>query len=541
MIVPNALAASASVVVTCITARRWTGPLTGLTAGAVVATTPILVAVARSNQPETFFVLALALTAWAATRALDRRSLGWLLLAGVFIAAGFHTYMLEAWAVWPALALAYLCTPQSRARRIWHLAVAGATSLALSLVWIVAVALVPASARPYIGSTLSNNPWEMVFGYNGLGRFGQVTADETAYRSFTPPFSGSPAALRLLNDALATQIGWMLPTALVAVAVLFVLRFRLPLTVFGTAWFVTFAAMFSAVAGMHQFYTAALAIPTALLIGTAFALARRRGVLWAQLALPATAAVTALCISIATPAATYSLVAAALQCAVAAVTAGLVLTERRRGRRIPVTAVAGVIALLLTPMVWAVVTMGTPNSTNPVAGGVAAQGVPGASGSFGAGRAPAAAPAAARERSDRRRLPGGTVARPAAPEPAASDAGAGCRCSAPPARRSSPGSRRTETARPTSRPRSARSLPRASSSPRTVSPCCRSAASTGRIRCRPSPPSSSSSPTATCATSSPAAPAPWVVVGVLVVSAAGATPAPRVRRSARGCGRTAPR
>lgn len=223
VIVPNALAASASVVVVCVTARRWAGPLAGLTAGAVVATTPILVAVARSNQPETFFVLALALTAWAANKALDRRSLGWLLLAGVFIAAGFHTYMLEAWAVWPALALAYLCTRQSWARRIGHLAVAGASSLALSLVWIVAVALVPASARPYIGSTLSNNPWEMVFGYNGLGRFGEVTADDTAYRSFTPPFSGSPSALRLLNEALATQIGWMLPTAVVAVVVLFVL------------------------------------------------------------------------------------------------------------------------------------------------------------------------------------------------------------------------------------------------------------------------------------------------------------------------------
>lgn len=156
---------------------------------------------------------------------------------------------------------------------------------ALSLVWIVAVALVPASARPYIGSTLSNNPWEMVFGYNGLGRFGEVTADDTAYRSFTPPFSGSPSALRLLHEALATQIGWMLPTAVVAVVVLFVLRFRMTLTVFATAWFVTFAAMFSGVAGMHQFYTASLAIPAALLIGTAFALARRRGVLWAQPAL----------------------------------------------------------------------------------------------------------------------------------------------------------------------------------------------------------------------------------------------------------------
>lgn len=125
----------------------------------MVATTPILVAVARSNQPETFFVLALALTAWAATKALERRSLGWLVLAGVFIAAGFQTYMLESWAVWPALAAAYLCTRQSWPRRLAHVAIAGATSLVLSLGWIIVVAFIPASQRPYIGSTLSNSPW----------------------------------------------------------------------------------------------------------------------------------------------------------------------------------------------------------------------------------------------------------------------------------------------------------------------------------------------------------------------------------------------
>lgn len=113
VILPNALAAAAATVITAITARRWAGRTAGIVAGLVVATTPILVAVARSNQPETFFVLALALTAWAATKALERRSLGWLVLAGVFIAAGFQTYMLESWAVWPALAAAYLCTRQS--------------------------------------------------------------------------------------------------------------------------------------------------------------------------------------------------------------------------------------------------------------------------------------------------------------------------------------------------------------------------------------------------------------------------------------------
>ncbi|GEB93894.1 hypothetical protein GCM10009724_00010 [Microbacterium lacticum] len=272
VILPNALAAAAA---TVITARRWAGRTAGIVAGLVVATTPILVAVALSNQPETFFVLALALTAWAATKALERRSLGWLVLAGVFIAAGFQTYMLESWAVWPALAAAYLCTRQSWPRRLARVAIAGATSLVLSLGWIIVVAVIPASQRPYIGSTLSNSPWEMVFGYNGLGRFGSSTADGDAYRSFTPPFSGSPSVVRLLNEALAAQIGWLVPVALVAIAILIALRFRLPLTVFGAVWFATFAAMFSIVAGMHQFYTAALAIPLALLIGAAFAAARR--------------------------------------------------------------------------------------------------------------------------------------------------------------------------------------------------------------------------------------------------------------------------
>lgn len=92
----------------------------------------------------------------------------------------------------------------------------------------------------------------MVFGYNGLGRFGSSTADTEAYRSFTPPFSGDPSIVRLLGEALAAQIGWLLPVALLSIAILIALRFRLPLTVFGAVWFATFATMFSVVAGMHQ-------------------------------------------------------------------------------------------------------------------------------------------------------------------------------------------------------------------------------------------------------------------------------------------------
>ncbi|MFX5693284.1 hypothetical protein ABTE17_21630, partial [Acinetobacter baumannii] len=67
------------------------------------------------------------------------------------------------------------------------------------------------------------------------------------------PFSGSPGVLRLFNAQLAGQIAWLIPAALIALIVLLILRFPRALTVLLTAWTLTFAAMFSVVAGMHQF------------------------------------------------------------------------------------------------------------------------------------------------------------------------------------------------------------------------------------------------------------------------------------------------
>lgn len=369
VVVPNALAAVAAVVLVAITAKRLAGRFAGVVAGGITATTPIFVAVARSNQPESFFVLALALTAWAAARALQHASLRWLLLAGVFIAAGFQCYMLESWAVWPALGAAYLCTRIPWRRRVSHIVLAGATSTALSLVWIMIVSMIPPANRPYIGSTLHNSPWEMVFGYNGLGRFGAASSDAAAYRSFTPPFSGSPGVLRLLAPQLAGQIGWLLPTALLAVVILLVLRTRVTMTVFLGGWLITGLVMYSAVAGMHQFYTAALAVPVALVIAVAFAAARRRGMLWPQLSLLIVAVTTALGIAIGYDG--FSVPVAAVQAAVA--TGCIVALVRRRGVRhpTPVAAlVATVVALALAPTSWSIVTMAHPDSVNPVAGDV---------------------------------------------------------------------------------------------------------------------------------------------------------------------------
>lgn len=327
VVLPNALAALATVVVVASTGRRLVSPTAGLIAGAVAATTPILIAVSRSNQPETFFVLSLSLVAWAAARALIQRSLGWLITAGLFIGLAFQMYMLVAWAVWPALALAYLITAQPVIRRLWHLAASATISIAASLTWIVIVSLIPADSRPYIGSTLSNNPWEMVFGYNGLGRF-SATADSSEYLSFSPPFSGDPSAVRLFTEQLAGQIAWLLPAALLAASVLWMLRFSRAVTVFLGAWLVIFAAMFSAVDGMHQFYTAALAVPVALLVGLAFGVARRRGILWPQVSLIVVAGVTAVLISLWYPG--YSTVVSVIQAAVGALAIVLLFAVHAR-------------------------------------------------------------------------------------------------------------------------------------------------------------------------------------------------------------------
>lgn len=371
VILPNAVAAAAAVVVIAVTARRLAGPAAGVVAGAAMATTPVLVAVSRSNQPESLFVLAMACAAWAAVHALQRRSLGWLLMAGVFIAAGFQVYMLLAWAAWPALAAAYACTRQPWRRRIVHVAVAGLVSAALSLVWVIAVWLMPVGTRPYLGSTLHDSPWELVFGYNGLGRFG-ATADPGAFRSFAPVFTGPPAVLRLVSADLAGQIAWLLPATATALVLLVVLRAPVWLPIMLGGWALTLCVALSAVSGMHEFYTAVLAVPMSLAVAAAFGRADRARAGWAAPTLVVVCALTALGIAVRYSPASVPI--AVGQLVIAAVAVVLLLSGHRPGRRgigrYGVAAVTAAVAgMLLVPAVWSVTTMAGIAAGDPVAGG----------------------------------------------------------------------------------------------------------------------------------------------------------------------------
>ena len=383
---PNAIASVILVIVVAYTAREIGGRGAGLIAGAVAAATPILSAVARSNQPESFLLLWLSVASWFGVKALKNNSFKHLLWAGVFIAVAFHSYMLVAWALWPALGLAYLATNQRWVTKIWHLLAAGLTSLALSFVWIVSVMLTPAANRPYIGGSNTNSALEMVFGYNGLGRFSDLTSGTSVastVRGFTPPFSGSPSFLRLLNSQLLPQIGWLIPATIVAVIVIFALKNFSPTAWFVSLYFAVFATMFSVVAGMHQFYTAALAVPMALVLATAYATARRSNKTWVKIPVIATAVISAAYVGI--QYSSYMLWAPVIQFAIGIVAVIVILVGVRGKAKILLPALIAA-ALVFSPAVWAADTRSYPSSINPLAGPTNSMGT------FGGGGLGAASP-----------------------------------------------------------------------------------------------------------------------------------------------------
>ena len=277
VVAPNGVATVLAVIFMAYAGKRLGGIWTGLFAGLLIATTPIISAVARSNEPESAFLLSMSVAAYCITVALQTQTRKHLIFAGLAIALAFQQYMIMAWAIWPALALAWWfgISNRDRLKRVLDLAIAGGISAVASVLWILTVWLTPATQRPYIGNTLHNNPWEMVFGYNALGRFGNsgkmagLRTGAVSFKTFTPPFSGHPAVIRLFYHQVIGQISWLIPATLIAVVYLAIRgRHRPHLIAFGV-WFVSFAVMFSAVSGMHQYYTATLAIPMALLVAVA--------------------------------------------------------------------------------------------------------------------------------------------------------------------------------------------------------------------------------------------------------------------------------
>ena len=174
LVLPQALAGIGSVALVYVIVSRPFGKPAGLVAALALAVTPILVAVSRNGTMDSQLIFVLLLAVWAVLKAAQERSLPWLLVSAVLVGIAFNIKMIQAFVVVPAILIVYFLgtTDFSWKKRALHLGLAVIVLLAVSLSWAVAVDLVPASERPYIGGSGDNTVLGLIINYNGLERLG---------------------------------------------------------------------------------------------------------------------------------------------------------------------------------------------------------------------------------------------------------------------------------------------------------------------------------------------------------------------------------
>jgi 4-amino-4-deoxy-L-arabinose transferase-like glycosyltransferase len=312
---PQVIEGVISVLVMYRVVRRWAGPMPGLLAAGLFALTPVAVSMFGHSMEDGALTMCLVLAADACQRAMLEGRLRSLLWAAFWVGLGFQAKMLQAWIVLPALAAGYLyAAPLPVTRRLRDVAIAGTACLAVSLSWIALYTLTPASHRPYIDGSTNNSAISMVFGYNGLERFGVSFPGSVASmfgrgghgRAALAASSGPGGALmrelqhagfgmrsgggwgKLAGSEFGPQIGWLFPLAFLALAcgLLWCRRPRATADadaagdasartrelggfVLWGVWLVSFTFVFSAMKMIpHTAYVASLAPALAALSGT---------------------------------------------------------------------------------------------------------------------------------------------------------------------------------------------------------------------------------------------------------------------------------
>jgi 4-amino-4-deoxy-L-arabinose transferase-like glycosyltransferase len=276
ILVPQALMGVVAVGLMYDLTRRRFGRPAGFVAGLALATTPVIVAVSRHNNPDELLVLCSIAAVWFALRALETGRTKWLVLSGVAVGLGFETKMGVALMVVPGIAAAWLwIAPAARGRlhALGQLLAGGAAMAVVGLAWPVLVWLTPAADRPWVSGTSDNSIWSLILGYNGLGRLDGQTGGPGGGGGGSM-FGGATGPFRLLQSSLGDQAGWLLGFAVVAGLVLLVVT-RLRRNDARTGWllviggaFATTAVAFSYASGIfHPYYVSMLAPFAAALIG----------------------------------------------------------------------------------------------------------------------------------------------------------------------------------------------------------------------------------------------------------------------------------
>jgi 4-amino-4-deoxy-L-arabinose transferase-like glycosyltransferase len=325
VILPQVIEGVIAVLVMYRIGRRFAGPAAGLLTAGLFGLTPVVASMFGHAMEDGLLTLCLVLAADAFQLALMSGRLGPLVLSGVWVGLGFQAKMLQAWLILPAMAVTFVvAAPGGWRRRFGHLGVAGAVALVVSLSWVALYEATPDSHRPYVDGSTNNSAVAMVFGYNGLDRFGlhvpgavrgsadaggtgdgssgadpaggqgadpaggQGGGQEQSALRRTADGEGTPeprqqevsqehgGVSKLLGARYGSQIGWLYPLAFLGLILGLIARGRAPRTdaaragyLFWGLWLVTLAAVFGNMTIAHQAYLSSLAPPLAVLSAAA--------------------------------------------------------------------------------------------------------------------------------------------------------------------------------------------------------------------------------------------------------------------------------
>ncbi len=306
---PQILEGVGSVLILFHLVRRSFGTSAGLLSAFLLAITPILVAVNRTNNTDSCLVLILLLAAWPLLKAAEEGKPRYLFLSAALIGLAFNVKMLAAYIVLPTFFMVYFFgSPHHWQRRFIHLGIAMAIVLATSLPWVLLYELTPKESRPFVGGSRHNSMIELVVGHNAVNRFVSPTKrfardwqeqKEKSDRRITWPtadatteapvekkkeitydvshlFIRTPTGpLRLTDGQSAAQVAWLFPFAIAG----FVVGIRrkgfqkkLPaaqLNIFlWGGWTLTYIGIYSYLGGIiHFYYLSTLAPSLAALAG----------------------------------------------------------------------------------------------------------------------------------------------------------------------------------------------------------------------------------------------------------------------------------
>lgn len=334
---PMALAGVGSVGLIYLIVKPTFGANTARLAALIMAITPVAIAVQRSNNVDSLLVFFLLLSTWMLLKGVRQQKAWWIIAGFSMVGVAFNVKMLQAYMILPALYVFYLFAYKVNWKQKLSVLALGTILLAgISVSWAMIVDSVPASERPYEGSSQTNSVMELAFGYNGLNRLtgqtsvlspedntAQSTTPSTTINSnnqskgmtnsqMSPPTGsrntgkmfniGDAGPLRLFQSNLSGQASLLLPFAILSLIALFAgIRrntWRRPEyleTLFWVMWLLPVAGFFSIAGFFHQYYLIMLAPPVAVLAATGFMAqwrCYREGRGWLSWLLPITVAVT---------------------------------------------------------------------------------------------------------------------------------------------------------------------------------------------------------------------------------------------------------